>query len=534
MGTHAITCDLRLAARLQPLFSFPLSNLFICNMAANRVVVSRAVRVSAAVGVIATTAILSTRGALSSAAAITYSEVDAAFFQKIIELEFPNCLIKDGGIQAHPLCHSTVSSAIECQDKCAANPNCAIFTYYPSISTCALMRYTSDMIFKAEIGAVMGPRVCRSECKEEGFVSGPTVRVIADGSVTTLRECLGLCHGNHNCSYATFDYSADVCYLIGERQGDTKVERGVVSAAKRCTHRDASVAKQMTVVGTDLVKDITTTTWQECRAQGKFTPSCTFWSWDSNTKACKLVGGPPVGVIRPKTGSFAGPTWPGTANCINAGTKYTSQGDKEVVATSEIDCQRQCGQSGDCSFFSYHAESSVCLLLESNPQNFSQNTASGWVGGPPYCFPQDWCVLPAVRYDGTSLIDTIRDDEMACRQACSSNLNCQVWRFNTTTFICSIMRDEALDKAELRGSHVSGLSSCGSQDACQQENQDYGQSQFLEDISLAFDVKRCQELCYDKPRCSFYAMLPSGVCRLYPESAQPRASPGSVSGPAMC
>lgn len=479
-------------------------------------------------------AVLLVLGFSLSVTAKPYTEDEAALYLHIISKEFPGCLIRNGAFRAESVASVVAQSAVECQDRCIENQHCDAFTYYPSSSSCILTAHANPGSFVTMEGAWSGPKLCRNECKEEGFVVGPTVRVIVDGSVTTLDECLEWCETSVQCAFATFDYRDGVCYLVGQKQGETRKKRGAVSVSKRCVHKDASVIEGMKVAGTEIGEPATALSWQECRVRGEATPSATFWHWDSATTACRLVGGTNAGALKPKEGSFAGPVWWSKGHCFLEDIKVSAEPATTELALSARDCQQRCERKRRCSFFSFTDMSGTCILLEGTPKEVSIDIAPGWKAGPPFCFPQDWCVLPAVVYMGTALETLTQRDAVQCRQSCRAHSGCEVWWFDRSTFTCSLMANEALSRVAFNTHYTSGLASCGSQAACRNEDRDYGESRYLEDIQDVSGADECQQRCYEQPRCFFYALLPSGTCRLYPNNMEPHPSLGSTAGPAKC
>ncbi|OEH79928.1 hypothetical protein cyc_03740 [Cyclospora cayetanensis] len=440
---------------------------------------------------------------------------EAALHLHVLQMEFPLCFYS-AVVHMVSRQETAASTVVECKELCYADLKCDKFSFDSTAeasSACSLMQKSA---FESSVpnNGITGLGSCTDSCKEEGLVQGLLVRVIADGSVSTLQECLDLCVESEPCVYASFDYTTDVCWLRGEKAGETLYKPGAVSAAKRCGLRDSSVTVDLAIVGAeDLNSADETESWELCRSNGQIMPTARYFSWDSESKVCSLFDSSAKGLFKKKEGTMAGPTWPFQSPCyvpdVRIPTKAASEG---TYAMSPLHCQRLCLDAVDCEFFSYREETGECFHLGgSTSKDVALEAATGWVAGPPKCETRDWCTVQGMYYSGGTISDIVMAGTEVCRNKCRANKDCAVWGYNHEKNLCSLMREAALQKVGKGSKFVSGLPQCGSPRACEMNEQDLGLSRHLEDIEQVTDAVECSNACHAQPRCYSFSLL-EGNC----------------------
>lgn len=479
--------------------------------------------------------LLALGGLLSTGATASFMTLDEAnLYMSVLQREFPDCFL-DAVVEYSSATSETAGSALECQDLCREDSQCVSFTFDSTENSCLLMSGSYKSVRSA--AAISGPKACSRACREEGMPQAPIVRVVADGSIGTLDECLKLCEETEPCALAAFDYRSDTCTLTARKTGETVAMRGVVTAPKRCeAFNDSSAAEGVSFTGSTVSDPSSQDSWQACRETSRTNPLALYWSWNSTDKTCKLFDSSGRTSLIIEQGSVGGPAWPRASPCVLEDTRFSGDDDSTTVtyAMSYQHCRFLCQRDLGCIFYSYQQEGAVCRLLNLRSVNAKTEAAEGWVSGPETCLSSDWCVLPGTLFRGGTISDQEAPDADTCRTMCRSNSRCVVWGFNKHRRLCSLMTDVALSAPETNIYFVSGLGYCGTSSACHQQDIDFGTSRHLEDLAEFTTQDACSDACFRQSRCYFYSLLDNKTCRLYSKTIQQRAFKGSLSGPAVC
>ncbi|PFH31849.1 PAN domain-containing protein [Besnoitia besnoiti] len=291
-----------------------------------------------------------------------------------------------------------VTSARDCQRACRTRGDCS----HAVLNKRERMCYLKTGFWEVKNGDsdVVGvPRSCNSECiwKDKNTSAGD---IQPHRVLHSPFECLIWCRTQDACKYFLYNIFDRRCWLKGD-DGKAKMHDGagfLLSTREWCTDDDSDYVPpvgqgwsaglcmhpQNKKAGGTPVKELADTKNADaCQKQCKKLQTCTYFSFDRNSKMCQLFAGPAFEVTQ-EDGYVAGPRTC-TQTCFLEGQRYQKGEIDNKTLYSALDCQVWCGTTPACEFFSYSRATRNCQLFDGTAKStelVTKNSISG---------PKAWC-----------------------------------------------------------------------------------------------------------------------------------------------